>query len=133
MNNQHDFMDPKEWKKIARKDWERVERNLRDDDAEAAGFYLQQALEKYLKAFLLQYGWKLKKIHTLHTLLNYAVVYKPELESFRQLCQKVSGYYIIDRYPLFAASGLTSADVQTDLEEAKRFIGMIFPEEKLNA
>jgi len=133
MNNQHDFMDPKEWKKIARKDWDRIARNLRDDDAEAAGFYLQQALEKYLKAFLLQYGWKLKKIHTLHTLLNYAVVYKPELESFRQLCQKVSRYYIIDRYPLFAASGLTSADVQTDLEEAKRFIGMIFPEEKLNA
>ncbi len=132
MKNQQDSLDPKDWKKIARKDWKRIERNLRDDDAEAAGFYLQQALEKYLKAFLLQHGWKLKKIHTLHTLLKDAVVYKPELESFRQLCQKVSGYYIIDRYPLFAASGLTSEDVRKDLKQAQRFIQAMFPKENLS-
>jgi hypothetical protein len=28
---------------IARKDWRRAERNLKDRDAEAAGFFLQQA------------------------------------------------------------------------------------------
>lgn len=126
-------LDPKDWKKVARKDWERVRRNLRDDDAEAAGFYLQQTLEKYLKAFLLQHGWKLKKIHTLHTLLKDAVIYNSELESFRKLCQKVSGYYVIDRYPLFASSGLTCEDIKRDLLEAKRFIQAIFPEEKLNS
>jgi HEPN domain-containing protein len=132
MINQRNSLDPEDWKKIARKDWERIKRNLRDDDAEAAGFYLHQALEKYLKAFLLPHGWKLKKIHTLHTLLKDAVVYKPELESFRQLCQKVSGYYIIDRYPLFADSELTSEDIKKDLEEAKGFVNKMFPEEKLN-
>lgn len=132
MKYQQDSLEPKDWKKIARKDWQRIERNLRDNDAEAAGFYLQQALEKYLKAFLLQHGWKLKKIHTLHTLLKNAAVYKPELESFRKLCQKVSGYYIIDRYPLFAASGLICEDIKKDLEEAKRFVKAMFPEENLS-
>jgi len=133
MKNKQDSLDPKDWKKIARKDWERVSRNLRDKDAEAAGFYLQQALEKYLKAFLLQHGWKLKKIHTLHTLLKDAVAYKPELETFRQLCQKVSGYYVIDRYPLFAASGLDCKDIEEDLEESKELVKSLFPEEDLNA
>jgi hypothetical protein len=38
---------------------------LADGDGEGAALFLQQALEKYLKAFLLQHGWKLKKIHTL--------------------------------------------------------------------
>ena len=34
-----------EWMQIARKDWRRAERNLKDRDAEAAGFFLQQCLE----------------------------------------------------------------------------------------
>ena len=37
-----------EWMQIARKDWRRAERNLKDRDAEAAGFFLQQCLEKGL-------------------------------------------------------------------------------------
>ena len=54
-----------EWTLIARKDWRRAERNLKDRDSEAAGFFLQQSLEKYLKAFLLKHDWKLRKIHEL--------------------------------------------------------------------
>lgn len=131
MKNQQNSIEPQDWKNVARKDWERIKRNLRDDDAEAAAFYLQQSMEKYLKAFLIQHGWKLKKIHTLHTLLKDAVIYKPNLEVFRQLCQRVSGYYILDRYPLFAASGLTSEDIKKDLEEAKKFIKTMFLEEEL--
>lgn len=84
---------PEDWKRIARKDWERMKRNLRDKDAEAAGYFLQQSLEKYLKAFLLQHNWKLKKIHALHDLLSDAVKHNPDLESFRKLCERVSGYY----------------------------------------
>lgn len=38
-----------EWIGVARKDWTRAQRNLKDRDVEAAGFFLQQSLEKYLK------------------------------------------------------------------------------------
>lgn len=133
MKKYENSLIPEDWKRVARKDWKRIKRNLRDDDAEAAGFYLQQSLEKFLKAFLLQHGWKLKKIHVLHDLLSDAVAYNSSLESFRSLCERVLGYYFIDRYPLLVPSELTCKDVEKDMEAAKRFIQMMFPEEKLNS
>ncbi len=42
---------PGDWLRIAEKDLQRVPRLLSADDPEAAGFYLQQALEKFFKAF----------------------------------------------------------------------------------
>jgi HEPN domain-containing protein len=69
-----------EWLKVARNDWRRVGRNLKEDDVIAAGFFLQQSIEKYLKAFLIKHGWKLKKIHRLDALLDEAVKYKPPLK-----------------------------------------------------
>ena len=64
---------PEDWKKAARRDWRRITTMIKDDDAEGAAFFLQQSLEKYLKAFLLERGWKLRKIHELDTLLDYAI------------------------------------------------------------
>ncbi len=44
---------PTDWLRIAEKDLQRAEHLLEIHDAEAAGFYFQQAVEKFLKAFLL--------------------------------------------------------------------------------
>ncbi len=66
---------PADWLRIAGKDLRRVEPLLDDRDPEGAGFHLQQAVEKFLKAFLLSKGWQLKRIHNLETLLNSALVY----------------------------------------------------------
>lgn len=102
-----------DWKKKAQKDWDRIKRNLRDQDSEAAAYFLQQSLEKYLKAYLLQQGWQLKKIHVLHTLLDDAVRYNKALEVFYDLCERVSGYYFIERYPGLLEEGLTCKDIET--------------------
>ena len=48
-----DSLYPADWLRVAEKHLDRLERMLRDGDAAAAGFYLQQALEKLLKGFLL--------------------------------------------------------------------------------
>ena len=133
MKRSEDSLIPEDWKKVARKDWDRMKRNLRDDDAEAAGYFLQQSLEKYLKAFLLQHGWKLRKIHALHDLLTEAVIYNSAFESFRKLCEHVSGYYFADRYPPLIPSELTCKDIESDREVAKQFIRMMFPEEAPDA
>ena len=122
MKEHKDSLLPVDWRRVARKDWERMELHLSVDDAEAAGYFLQQSLEKYLKSFLLQHGWQLRKIHALHDLLSDAVVYSPELEDFRKLCERVSGYYFIQRYPPLVSSVLTCNDVQKDAEEAKGFV-----------
>jgi hypothetical protein len=62
---------------------------LAEEDGEGAGLFLQQALEKYLKGFLLKHGWKLKKIHTLHSLLDEAMGFDPACCPF-ELC--VNGF-----------------------------------------
>ncbi len=133
MINRKNSLEPEGWRKVARKDWGRIKRSLRDSDAEAAGFWLQQALEKYLKSFLLQHGWKLRKIHALHDLLSDAVAYKPALESFRELCERVSGYYLADRYPPLVSLELTCEDVEKDMQEGERLIKTMFQEEPQNA
>jgi HEPN domain-containing protein len=119
-----------EWMQVARKDWRRAERNLKDRDAEAAGFFLQQALEKYIKAFLLKHNWKLRKIHELDALLDEAAKYEQELEKFRDLCERVSGYYLAERYPPLSALELSSADIRKDLKEAREFVKLMFPAER---
>ena len=54
MNPSKEHAPVEAWMKIARKDWRRAERNLRDEDPEAAGFFRQQCLEKYFKVFLFE-------------------------------------------------------------------------------
>ncbi|MBU0600459.1 HEPN domain-containing protein, partial [bacterium] len=77
-------------------------------------------------------GWKLKKIHALHDLISDAVEYNSAFESFRQLCERVSGYYFIDRYPPLFPSELTCKDIEEDIKEAKELIQILFSEEELN-
>ena len=89
-----------DWLAIAERDLVRVGRCLRDEDSEAAGFFLQQAMEKFLKAFLLSRGWKLRRIHDLEALLDDAAEHDADLETFRPLCQQVTGYYLVESYPL---------------------------------
>ena len=120
-----------EWILIAHKDWRRAERNLKDQDSEAAGFFLQQSLEKYLKAFLLKHDWKLRKIHELDALLDEASKFQPDLETYRDLCERVSGYYMVERYPPLSDFELSPADIRKDLKEAREFVKLMFPRERL--
>lgn len=95
---------------------------LEDDDPEMAGFCLQRAVEKFLKAFLLSKGWQLRRIHDLEALLDDAMAFDPSLTVFRELCQKISAFYLVERYPLVAATGITEQDVRASLEPAEGLI-----------
>lgn len=53
MRDRADSPYAEDWLKVARRDWHRLHVLLNDGDADGAGFFLQQAMEKYLKAFLL--------------------------------------------------------------------------------
>lgn len=120
---------PEDWKKAARKDWHRVYILINDSDAEGAAFFLQQALEKYLKAFLIAKGWKLKKIHELDALLDYSKEFNHRLERFVDLCEKASGYYFTERYPMLVPSGLTTSEIANDMSIARELVCELFPEE----
>lgn len=111
-----------EWIQIAEKDWRRIQVQLDADDPEFAGFCLQQAVEKFLKAYLLAQGWELRKIHNLDALLTDAVTYDPSLERFRAPCQTVSAFYFTERYPDFPGVELTRQDVETHAEQMSELI-----------
>ncbi len=105
-----------DWLRIAEKDMSRVKLLIDANDPEAAGFYLQQATEKLLKAYLLSKGWQIERIHDLEALLNRALVYDQSLERFRLICQKISGFYLIERYPFLVDAGVTEIEVRNALE-----------------
>jgi HEPN domain-containing protein len=114
-----------DWLRIAEKDLRRARRSLGDNDPEMAGFCLQQAIEKFLKAFLLSKGWQLRRIHSLEALLDDAITYDPTLGDSRDLCQKISAFYILERYPLVVEAGVTDEDVRVSLEQADGLIGRL--------
>lgn len=113
---------PTDWIRIAEKDLKRVDRLLDQHDPELAGFCLQQAVEKFLKAFLLSQGWRLRHIHDLGALLDDAIPYDASLEEFRHVCQKINAFYFVERYPFVVETGITGEDVRTSLEQVKGLI-----------
>lgn len=113
---------PKDWFAKAEKDVFRAEILFDRDDFEGAGFHLQQALEKYFKGYLISRGWKLKKTHDLEVLLNFSLEHNKDLEEHRTLCEKVTDYYIDERYPLSIPSGLNKEEVKKEIILAKELI-----------
>lgn len=132
MTETRDSHYPDDWIKMARKDFRRIKVLLHDEDPEGAAFFLQQSLEKYLKAFLLKKDWRLKKIHDLDTLLDYAAEFDAGLDVFVDFCERVTGYYFTERYPALVPSELTIRDVESDKAEAARFIKALFPDERFD-
>ena len=109
---------PDDWFLIAAKDLERVTKRLQERDVDDAAFRLQQAIEKYLKGYLLSQGWQLKRTHDVEVLLDAAVRYERGLERYRPLCRQVTGYYLVERYPTFE-EGPSIGEVRKAYRRAK--------------
>ena len=113
---------PMDWLTIAERDLHRVGVLLASEDPEGAGFHLQQALEKALKAFLIYSGWRLQRTHNLVSLLDSALAYDPGLEEFRPLCKEVSDYYLAERYPGAGRTGPGMVEVGDNLAKAREMV-----------
>lgn len=131
MTPPQDSLYPADWRAVGRQDWHRIHVMLADGDADGAGLFLQQALEKFIKAYLLSRGWKLKKVHTLQSLLDEAAAHDGALMPFRDLCERVSSFYFAERYPTLGGDGLEMEEVKPLLREARAFVTALFPDEVL--
>ena len=116
---------PHDWFRIGSKEINRAKLLLNMGDFEGAGFNIHQAVEKYLKGFLLSRGWKLRRIHDLEALLKDAVGYEPSFDRFHNDCQKITEYYIEDRYPSLVTSILTEEEVRSSIESTNDLINEI--------
>ena len=90
-------------------------------DPQVAAALVQQGVEKYLKGWLLSKGWRLARVHDLQRLLDDAVAYEKKLARHYRLCEKLTAFYFVDRYP-FTVKPPDPAAVKAILGEARRFV-----------
>lgn len=90
---------PEYWIRLAGRDIRMFQILMREDEPEGAGFHLQQATEKFFKAYLIRRGWRLVRTHNLVDLLDEASLYDPSIAEFRDVCDEVRKYYFASRYP----------------------------------
>ena len=94
-------------------------------------FHLQQCAEKLIKAFL---NWKLvqyPKTHALGALLDLAVPYQHDLESFRPRLLAMGSYAVEMRYDdeLYPAADEISAGIQVARELQQKILSLLPPQE----
>lgn len=119
-----DSLHSTSWLEIAERDLDRVNR-LIEDDPELAGFCLQQAVEKFLKAFLISNGWEHQKGHDLVTLLDEATSYDSSLGQYRRACKKITLFYYITLYPVITEERITKDNVIGAFEQVKNLITLL--------
>ena len=92
---------------------------------DSIAYHIQQALEKYLKGYLVLHGKKPPRIHELDTLLNRIAAFDDSLIDFLDLCEKGSRYYIEDRYPPGPPVEYEYEEIKHDLDRAWELIKKI--------
>jgi HEPN domain-containing protein/predicted nucleotidyltransferase len=132
MPEERQLIKAREWLPRAEEDVEMLRRALvYPEIVDMAAFHLQQAVEKYLKAYLLNKGWRLKRTHNLEALLREAIPFNSELEVFAEVCKKINPWYLAGRYPPFRrragqlAPPPTAEEVRQAMREVEPLIGKI--------
>lgn len=114
-----------EWFVIAEKDLVRASKRAKEADWEGAGFRIQQSVEKFFKGYLALNGCDIHFTHDLEVLLDEIVEINDKFEIFREACQRITSYYMGDRYPKMMEEPLTEDDIIVSLKWAEKIKEMI--------
>ncbi|MBI4672638.1 MAG: HEPN domain-containing protein [Chloroflexi bacterium] len=76
---------------------------------------LQEAVERYLKGYLVFRGWKLERIHDLGPLVEAAATYDARFSAFDDLAASLTEQFWAQHYP-----GDDLTDVGSDYETLRR-------------
>ena len=88
-------------------------------------YHIQQAIEKYLKGYLVLHGRKPPKTHELDALLNHIATFDDGFGDFLELCEKASRYYIDGRYPPGPPAEYEHEEIKADLDKALKLISQV--------
>jgi HEPN domain-containing protein len=101
-----DSLCPPDWYALGKRDFQGALVLLKSDDSllTVASMLLQQALEKYLKGYLLSLGWQLRRTHDLGLLLKALIEIEPAFAEFTDACLKITDFYMESRYPAHLSS-----------------------------
>jgi HEPN domain-containing protein len=92
MRDKKESLYPQDWFRKGEQDLKAAKVLLSSDNLETASFHLHQAVEKYLKGYLLSKGWKLRRIHDLEELLDETITYNKSFKEFREVTQMATEY-----------------------------------------
>ncbi len=92
---------------------------------DSIAYHIQQAIEKYLKGYLVLHGKRPPRIHELDTILNHIIAFDDSLADFLDICEKVSLYYIEARYPPGPPAEYDREEIKSDLDNAWELIKRI--------
>ena len=88
-------------------------------------FHIHQAVEKYIKGFLISRGWKLKKIHDLEVLITEAIKFDDSFKEYLDFGRKLTGFYFEERYPPGPVSTYSKEEIKKILNIAEGVIEKI--------
>lgn len=92
----------REWVRKAENDFKvaaQIMRRRKDIVADAACFFCQQCVEKYLKARLVEAGIPFPRIHDLLSLLNLCTQVEPLWSAYATVVDDMSDFAVDFRYP----------------------------------
>lgn len=81
---------------------------------------LQEAVERFLKAYLISKGWELQKIHNLSTLLDFSIPFDDRFKVHADLSENLTVQFWAQHYP-----GDDLSDVGLDYPELRVQVGKL--------
>ncbi|KKM80785.1 hypothetical protein LCGC14_1336350 [marine sediment metagenome] len=88
-------------------------------------FHIHQAVEKYLKGFLIFHGWTLIKIHDLEVLITEAIRFENFFQKYLDFGRKLTAFYLEGRYPPGPVSSYSKEEIKEILNKAEEIIEKI--------
>lgn len=109
-----------EWFDLGKSDLEAAQflMEMRPKPNEIIAYHCQQAVEKYLKGFLVLHEHKPPRTHDLLTIIEKCAVIDASFEEMSDGCIELTEYAVDVRYP--SRMELQDHDVMRALKEAKR-------------
>lgn len=118
-----------QWLAFARQDFKAAQVLFEEGIFNQTCFHAQQAVEKYLKAFLIRQKAPLPKVHSLIELLGVCQTYDSSLARHEQGCRHLDQFYLPSRYPDAIVGSLPEGlPTKTHAEEALRLASQIIDE-----
>ena len=119
----------REWIEKAEADFLSAGREYRarkQPNFDAACFFAQQCIEKYLKARLVHAGKTVPKTHDLSALLDLLLALEPLWEAFRPQFEILTSYAVVFRYPGESATRDMAKRAVSDAKQLRKSIRQAF-------
>ena len=115
-----------EWFKKADDDFKVAKLIFRDGGfMDIVGYHLHQAIEKYLKGFLVYNNQEYPLIHNLVALLKKCAQFDEHIMDYNAECKRMNSYFIEAKYPMDIPQDYPKDEIRKAIEETEFLIKYI--------